>query len=94
MVGPWFRVPAEKVFFYFFGHFLICLFVILLPFPFFYLLAGFNLFILLSRHSFGSCCNKHISSYLLFVHMLTTGFFFSKGPRGFDGFRGLKGSKV
>lgn len=62
---------------------------------FFYLLAGFNLFILLSHHSFGSCCNKHISSYLLFVHMLTTGFFFfSKGPRGFDGFRGLKGSKV
>lgn len=77
MVGPWFRVPAEKVFFYFFGHLLICLFVILLPFPFFfYLLAGFNLFILLSRHSFGSCCNKHISSYLLFVHMLTTVFFF------------------
>lgn len=63
---------------------------------FFYLLAGFNLFILLSRHSFGSCCNnKHISSYLLFVHTLTAVFFFfSKGPRGIDGFRGLKGSKV
>lgn len=44
---------------------------------FFYLLAGFNLFILLSRHSFGSCCNnKHISSYLLFVHTLTAVFFF------------------
>ena len=92
MVGSGFQ--PRKFFFYFFGHLLICLFVILLPFPFFYLLAGFNLFILLSRHSFGSCCNKHISSYLLFVHMLTTVFFFSKGPRGFDGFSGLKGSKV
>ena len=95
MVGPWFRVPAEKVFFYFFGHLLICLFVIFLPFPFFFTCWLVSvLFILLSRHSFGSCCNKHISSYLLFVHMLTAGFFFSKGPRGFDGFRGMKGSKV
>lgn len=88
---------SRESFFYFFGHLLICLFIILLPFPFFfYLLAGFNLFILLSRHSFGSCCNnKHISSYLLFVRTLTAVFFFfSKGPRGIDGFRGLKGSKV
>ena len=76
MVGPWFRVPAEKVFF---TSLAICFCLFVTISFFFYLLAGFGLFILLSPYSFGSCCNKHICSYLLFVHMLTAGFFF-KGP--------------
>ena len=67
----------ERFFFPFLA--ILFLFVYVFIISVFYLLVGFNLFILLSCHIFARCCDKRISSCILFTHMLTAIFFF-KGP--------------
>lgn len=85
---------SRESFFLLFWPFWFCLFVIFCSISFFFtcwLVSIYSYYCPIT--ALGGVAIKHISSYLLFVHMLTA-IFFSKGPKGYDGFRGMKGSKV